>query len=308
MEIMARTRILVTGAAGFIGSHTTDQLLKAGHSVYGIDNLHTGRMGNISDAIKAGLEFHQFDILDSHRLNRLVKKARIEAIIHCAASVSVTESITDPEVNFRLNVEGTYRVAEAARLNSVRRLIFASSAAVYGDTKRMPVKEKSELNPISPYGAAKLASEYLLLSYAATYGITIRIQRYFNVYGPRQDPSSQYSGVISIFLRRLLAKQAVTIYGDGMQTRDFIHVADVAKANVLAATRAKASTGLANICSGHATSLIEIVELLHQLAPESAFPVRYLPARVGDIRHSVGNATAAFTSLGFKAKKTFTKA
>lgn len=114
--------------------------------------------------------------------------------------------------------------------------------------------------------------------------------------------ASLFSGVISIFLRRLLAEQAVTIYGDGMQTRDFIHVADVAKANVLAATRAKASTGLANICSGHSTSLIEIVELLHQLAPESAFPVRYLPARVGDIRHSGGNATAAFTSLGFKAK------
>ncbi len=303
---MARSRILVTGAAGFIGSHTIDQLLKAGHSVYGVDNLRTGRLGNISDAIQAGLEFHQFDILDSERLNRLVKKARIEAIIHCAALVSVTESINNPDVNFRLNIEGTYRVAEAARLNSVRRLVFASSAAVYGDTQRMPVKEKSELKPISPYGAAKLASEYILLSYATAYGMTVRIQRYFNVYGVRQDASSPYSGVISIFARRLSRGQPITIYGDGKQTRDFIHVSDVAKANMAAATKPRIKTGIANICTGKPTSLLRLVKELNRSGSTVCQPI-FAPPRIGDINRSVGCSNIAAKDLGFVAKRLVTQ-
>lgn len=298
---MSRRRILITGAAGFIGSHTVDRLQNAGHHVYGIDNLRTGRLSNISAALKEGFEFHQFDILESEKLNRLIRSARIEAIIHCAALVSVTESINNPEINFRLNIEGTYRVAESARQNGVRRLVFSSSAAVYGDSRRVPVGENSELQPISPYGAAKLAAELILLSYASSYGMTVRIQRYFNVYGLRQDAASPYSGVISIFARNLNRGTPLTIYGDGKQTRDFIHVSDVAKANMLAATKSKLRSGIVNICTGQPTSLLQLVKELNRLGATACAHV-FAPARIGDIKRSVGCPEAAARDLGFTAQ------
>jgi len=292
--------ILVTGVAGFIGSHTADQLLRAGHRVLGVDNLRTGRMENIAGALGAGLEFHEFSVLDSAHLARLVKKSRIDVIIHMAALVSVTESISQPELNFRLNVEATHTVAEAARGGAVKRLVFASSAAVYGNTKKVPVAENAVLSPISPYGAAKLASEYLLLSYAANHGMTVRIQRYFNVFGRRQDPSSPYSGVISIFVRNLCQGKPFTIYGDGRQTRDFINVADVARANLLAATMPGVTTGVANICTGQPVSLLALAKNFSRLSPLP--PLCFAPGRVGEIRHSTGTIHVAETSLGFKSR------
>lgn len=293
-------RILVTGVAGFIGSHTADHLLRAGHRVWGIDDLRTGRMGNIAGAIESGLEFNRFSILDTRRLNRLVKQSRFDAIIHLAALVSVNESISQPELNFRLNVEGTHAVAEAARRGAVKRLVFASSAAVYGNTKEMPVKEDTAPSPISPYGSAKLASEYLLLSYAAAYGMTVRIQRYFNVFGRRQDPSSPYSGVISIFIRKLCQRRTITIYGDGRQTRDFINVDDIARANLLAATKPGIATGIANICTGRPVSLLGLISHLARLSPLK--PPRFEPARSGDIRHSAGSIAAARKGFGFRSQ------
>ena len=290
--------ILITGVAGFIGSHTADHLLRAGHRVWGIDDLRTGRMSNIADARAAGLAFGKFSVLDAARLEQLVKKARVDAIIHLAALVSVNESISEPELNFRLNVEATHVVAEAARRGGVKRLVFASSAAVYGDTKKIPVAEDAALNPISPYGSAKLASEYLLLAYAASHGITVRVQRYFNVFGRRQDPSSPYSGVISIFVRRMREGKAITIYGDGKQTRDFIAVDDVARANVLAATKPGVESGVANICTGRPVSLLALIKHLSRIAPLK--PLRFAPARKGDIRRSAGTTAAARKSLGFR--------
>ena len=292
--------ILITGVAGFIGSHTADALLQAGHRVWGVDDLRTGRMQNIAGALAAGLDFNEFSVLDSAHLDRLVKTSRIDAIIHLAALVSVPESISEPELNFRLNLEAAHRVAEAARCNAVKRLVFASSAAVYGNTKKVPVAEDAVLSPLSPYGAAKLASEYLLLSYAAHYGVTVRIQRYFNVFGRRQDPSSPYSGVVSVFVRNLCQGKPITIQGDGRQTRDFIAVADVARANLLAATKPEIATGVANICTGRPVSLLALAQSLSRIGPLP--PLCFAPAREGDIRHSAGTTNSAQQALGFESR------
>lgn len=294
-------RILVTGAAGFIGSHTTDQLLAAGHAVVGADNFRTGRRENLAAAQRStAFALHEIDVARPGALDALVAAERPDAIIHLAALVSVQESITDPGLNFLLNVQATQLVAEAARKHKVGRVVFASSAAIYGDTTELPITENTEKKPISPYGAAKLSSEALLLGHGAAYGITVRCQRYFNVFGPRQDPASPYSGVISIFDRRYREGKAVTIYGDGRQTRDFIAVRDVARANVIAATRPGVVSGAANICTGRETSLLDVAAIFARLYPGSAAPV-HAPARTGDIVRSLGAADRAKAELDFTA-------
>ncbi|MES1194383.1 MAG: NAD-dependent epimerase/dehydratase family protein, partial [Opitutus sp.] len=204
--------------------------------------------------------------------------------------------------NFELNLRATHLVAEAARTHGVARVVFASSAAVYGDAPALPLSERAgDLRPISPYGAAKLASESLLLGYAAACGFTVRCHRYFNVYGPRQDPRSPYSGVVSIFCEKLRAGASPTIFGDGEQTRDFIAVDDVARANVLAITAPQLNSGVVNICSGQATSLNRMVQILRGLiagAP-AAF---HAPAKPADIRHSLGAPGLARAECGFAAE------
>ncbi len=210
------------------------------------------------------------------------------------------ESVTRPDLNFLLNIQCTQIVAEAARRHGVGRVVFASSAAVYGDAQQLPLTERTAPRPISPYGAAKLGSEALLLGHAAAFGFTIRAQRYFNVYGPRQDPSSPYSGVISIFTDRFRAGVAPTIFGDGEQTRDFIFVGDVARANVLAATAPGVTSGVANICTGRATTLNRLATVLH-VQFEGAPAPDYAAAKPADIRHSLGAPEVAKAELGFTA-------
>ncbi|MBS0661780.1 MAG: NAD-dependent epimerase/dehydratase family protein [Verrucomicrobia bacterium] len=294
--------ILVTGAAGFIGSHTTDLLLAEGHRVVGIDNFRTGRRENLRDAARqSGFAFHELDVAAPGALAGLVARVHPDAIIHLAALVSVQESIANPELNFVLNVQASQFVAEAARLHRVGRVVFASSAAIYGDGVELPVREGAAKRPVSPYGAAKLASEDLLLGHAAAYGLTVRCQRYFNVFGPRQDPSSPYSGVISIFARRYAEGKPVTIFGDGRQTRDFIAVRDVAHANLLAATRPGLVSGAVNICTGRSTSLLDLAVVFGRLYPGVAAP-QHAPARAGDIVHSLGAPGAAVAELGFTAQ------
>jgi UDP-glucose 4-epimerase len=293
--------ILVTGAGGFIGSHTTDQLLAAGHEVVGVDNFRTGRRENLSAASGSpNFSLRELDIAQPGALDAVIGATRPEALIHLAALVSVQESMTNPDLNYALNVQTTHYVAEAARKHKISRVVFASSAAIFGDTTDLPIRESTEKKPISPYGAAKLASEALLLGHGAAFGFTVRCQRYFNVFGPRQDPASPYSGVISIFDRRFREGKSITIYGDGQQTRDFISVHDVARANVVAATREDVPSGVANICTGRGTSLLQVVEIFRRHYPAADAPTHAAP-RGGDIIHSRGAPDTAATELGFRA-------
>ncbi|MCC6415748.1 MAG: NAD-dependent epimerase/dehydratase family protein [Opitutaceae bacterium] len=293
--------ILVTGAAGFIGSHTTDQLLAAGHEVLGVDNFRTGHRRNLNAALRsAAFRLVEADVAEPGVLAALVAGFRPEAIIHLAALVSVQESIQDPALNQRLNVRATELVAAAAEAQGVARIVFASSAAIYGDATALPIEEEAPKQPISPYGEAKLVSEGILLKTTGR-GVTVRCHRYFNVFGPRQDPASPYSGVISIFDRRYREGKAVTIYGDGQQTRDFISVHDVARANVIAATQPGIVSGAANICTGRATSLRDIVAVFAAHYPAVSPPL-YTESRPGDIIHSLGKPARAREQLGFVAQ------
>ena len=295
-------RIIVTGAAGFIGSHTVEALLARGHEVVGVDNFRTGRRENLAAAQgRPGFAFVEGDVAEPGTLARAAGAGRVDAIVHLAALVSVPESIQNPEENYRLNVRATHLVAEAARAWGGARLVFASSAAVYGNCDQLPLGEEAPKGPISPYGAAKLASEALLLGHGAAYGMTVRCQRYFNVYGPRQDPKSPYSGVLSAFTARYLAGRAPTIFGDGEQTRDFVYVGDVARANALAATEAGVQSGVANICTGRAASLNAVIAIYRKIFAGGA-AADYGPVRAGDIRHSLGNPARAERELGFRAE------
>jgi UDP-glucose 4-epimerase len=294
--------ILVTGAAGFIGSHTAELLVAGGHRVIGVDNFRTGRRSNL-EMLGGNPAFQLFerDVARRGELDAVVAESMPDAIIHLAALVSVRQSIDDPELNFLSNHKATFEVAEAARRHGVARVVFASSAAVYGDSERLPLNEGDPGHPISPYGAAKLSSESLLLGHAAAYGFTVCCLRYFNVYGPRQDPSSPYSGVITILLRDFMENQPFTLYGDGNQTRDFVHVGDAARANALAATRPNLKSGAMNICTGRQTSIQALLEIVSSQFP-SAPGWERAPARTGDILHSLGDPAKARAGLDFSPR------
>ena len=296
------SRILVTGAAGFIGSHTVDLLLGRGHDVLGVDNLRTGKLANLNSAWhNSGFQLQQQDCANPSTLEAIVREYRPEAIIHLAAMVSVPESIANPEENDRLNLQATHIVAEVAKAYAVKRIVFASSAAVYGKNSNLPLKEEAECLPLSPYGVAKLNSEKLLLELSNTHGIVVRCHRYFNVFGPRQDPTSPYSGVISLFSNRLAQGTPPTIHGDGEHTREFIHVIDVAMANLIAATSPDIASGVANICTGKSISLNTLYSTLSEVLEKKLPPV-YGPPRDGDIRHSCGSPEKAKRELGFAAQ------
>ena len=295
------TKVLVTGAAGFIGSHTVDLLLARGHEVTGLDNFRTGHPANLEAARRhPKFHFRQEDCAAPGILNAAVAAFAPDAIIHLAALVSVPESIANPAENDRLNLQATRLMAAAAQSHGVPRIVFASSAAVYGSNNQLPLAEDTACVPLSPYGTAKLESEKLLLELSRTAGITVRCQRYFNVYGPRQDPSSPYSGVISLFARRLQEGKPPTIHGDGEQSRDFIYVGDVARANLLAATTPALASGVANICTGEAVSLNTLWTTLCAVLGRQATPL-HGPPRDGDIRHSLGSPAKAGRDLGFSA-------
>lgn len=299
---MNSPRILVTGAAGFIGSHTVDQLLRLGCDVLGVDDLSTGHLRNLREAsTHPKFRFLRADITGPEILERLCREFRPNTIIHLAGLVSVVRAQEDPDLNHRLNLHATHLVAEAARRQGVRRLVFASSAAVYGDSTALPLSEASPTRPISLYGAAKRASEEVLHGYGAAFGLETICLRYFNVFGPRQDPASPYSGVISIFANRFAQGQPVTIFGDGSQTRDFIAVYDLARANAIAATRPGLRSTTCNICTGHPTRLMAIVDSLRSFYPHSPHP-EFAPAREGEILHSSGDPGRAARDLGFAAE------
>lgn len=296
---------LVTGAAGFIGSHSVEWLLRHGWRVVGVDNLRTGRLDNLADARSSpNFTLVIADAGDETAMRPLFQQHRFTGMLHLAALVSVPESFREPELNYRLNLATADTLARLCLEFDCKRLVFASSAAVYGANAALPNRESALPQPLSPYAAAKLAAEVMLLGYAASYGLEAVCLRYFNVYGPRQDPGSPYSGVLSIFTDRFQRGLPVTVYGDGEQTRDFISVRDVAEYNGQALTRQDVVVGRYNVCTGHAISLKQVLAIYRELFP-NAPPTEFASGRIGDIRHSLGDPALLREMLQFSAQTPF---
>jgi nucleoside-diphosphate-sugar epimerase len=297
---------LVTGGAGFIGSHIVQALLEGGNFVPPnqrgfvrvLDNFSTGRRENLL-GMRGSLEVLEGDLRDPARMREAVRD--IEVIFHEAAFVSAPQSMTEPQSCFDVNVGGTEILLEAARQARVRRVVLASSAAVYGDSDALPLSEDTILQPLSPYAASKQIGEIYAGLYSRSFGLEVVALRYFNVFGPRQSPDTQYAAAVPIFIRRLLAGQPVLVYGDGGQTRDLIYIQDVVRANLLAADHPQAVGQVCNICTGHETRISDLVETLMQLFP-TAPPPQYAPPRPGDIYRSVGDSQRAAATLGFRAQ------
>ena len=296
---------LVTGAAGFIGSHCVDRLLAQGEQVVGLDNLRTGRLENLSKArLSARFEFVEQDVSDEAALEQLFDRHDFVGVLHLAALVSVPESFEKTGLNYRTNLAATDLIARQCLRHDCRRIVFASSAAVYGNEAELPNRETAPPQPMSPYAAAKLASEDMLLGYAASFDLEVVCFRYFNVYGVRQNPGSPYSGVLSIFTDRFASGKPVTVYGDGEQTRDFVSVSDVARANCHALTSDKVKTGRYNVCTGQAVSLNQVLAVYQSLYPDAP-PISYDSPRTGDIRHSLGDPDQLHRQLCVSAEVGF---
>lgn len=296
---------LVTGAAGFIGSHSVDWLLSQGHSVVGVDNLRTGHLENLANARSLpNFEWVLADVGDEAAMRALFAQYHFSGVLHLAALVSVPESFRDPGLNCHLNLIVAEQIARLCLEFNCKRLVFASSAAVYGSNATLPNQESAAPQPQSPYAAAKLAAEIMLLGYATSFGLEAICLRYFNVYGPRQDPKSPYSGVLSIFTDRFQRGLPVTVYGDGEQTRDFISVRDVARANGQALLEHLAISGRYNVCTGRAVSLNDVLAIYREIFVEAP-PTEYAETRVGDIRHSLGDPGLLHEMLKFQANVPF---
>ncbi|CAB1076066.1 UDP-glucose 4-epimerase (EC [Olavius algarvensis Delta 1 endosymbiont] len=289
-------RALVTGGAGFIGSHLVEALAAGGCEVAVVDNLSAGRIVNLAP-VKSQISFYENDIRQLDALEQAA--AGCDIIFHLAAVVAVQQTIDDPIDSTMVNDIGTLNVLEAARKTNVRRVVLASSCAVYGDDPRLPKDETMTPLPTSPYAVHKLSAEHYLRVYGDLYGLKTASLRFFNVFGPRQDPSSPYSGVISIFMSRAVSHQAPVIYGDGKQTRDFVFVKDVVNALMLAAQIDQKTGDVYNIGRGSRVTINRLWEMIAALNGQKSEPV-YEPARGGDILHSVGNIDKACVKLGFE--------
>ena len=287
---------LVTGGAGFIGSHIVEELLWRGDTVRVLDNFSSGTRANL-ESFKGNLEILEGDLRDSGAVKAAVRD--VELIFHLAAFVSVPQSMLDPETCFSVNVGGTVALLEAARRAGVSKVILSSSTAVYGDTDVFPTKEETPLRPLSPYALSKQVNELYARLYTGTLGLPVTALRYFNVYGPRQHPDSDYAAAIPIFVRKLVASEPITIYGDGKQSRDFIFVKDVVRANLLAA-KSDAAGEAFNVCTGRETTLLDLLEELSEVSPRQP-EVRFEAPRPGDVYRSTGSPEKAAGGLGFRA-------
>ncbi|MEM7335606.1 MAG: SDR family oxidoreductase [Chloroflexota bacterium] len=290
-------KILVTGGAGFIGSHLVEALLAKGHQIRVLDDLSSGHLDNL---LGLNVDFVEGSVSDYECVQEVMRD--IELVYHQAALVSVPKSVENPALNHAVNVTGTFNVFEAARVEGVSRIVYASSAAVYGNDPKLPKEEHDAIAPITPYAMAKRTSELTAVVYAQMYGLESVGLRYMNVFGPRQDPSSPYSGVLSIFSQRALAGDGVTIFGDGEQTRDFVFVKDVVQANLLAGFKPILEAEKAvwfNVGRGVQTSLNDIVAMLRHIC-DQPLPITYQPVRQGDIQHSVADIQKIQEQLGFE--------
>lgn len=294
---MKNAKIVITGGAGFIGSNIANALYERNEVII-LDDVSSGRMQNIQ-TLKDNqyIEFIKGSVTDFELLRRIIKC--VDYVFHLAAIPSVMKSISDPELTNSVNLNGTINVLEASKENNVKKVVYASSAAVYGNTDIVPIKENSKTQPESPYGAQKLGGEHYLRIYYEVYGLATTSLRYFNVYGPKQDPSSQYSPVIPKFISAISKDSPPTIYGNGDQTRDFIYVEDVVQANLLAAESAKSNGKTINIACGKETSINDLADSIIHLMGKEIKPI-YAPERKGEIIRSFADISCAKQVLGFE--------
>jgi nucleoside-diphosphate-sugar epimerase len=294
---------LITGIAGFIGSSLARAVLSRGDQVRGIDNFATGKQENISE-ILSKIDFHEADLLDSDAAQRAC--SGVDYVLHQAAIPSVPRSVKNPLESNRANIDATVNLLIAARDAKVARVVYAASSSAYGDTPTLPKREDMLPNPISPYAVTKLSGEHYMSSFWRCYGLETVSLRYFNVFGPRQDPASPYSGVLAKFITQMLRGEQPTIFGDGLQSRDFTYIDNVVNANLLAcsAQRDQVAGGMFNIATGVRSDLNETFRLLKKLIGYPGEP-NYGPERAGDVKHSLADFTLAKKHFGYQPSINF---
>jgi len=290
---------LVTGGAGFIGSHIAAALMAEGARVRVLDDLSTGHSENI-DEIGGDLDFINGSVADEQLLNKVLED--VEVVFHEAAIPSVPRSVEEPRQTHIASVDGTFSLLVAARDRRVRRVVYAASSSAYGDQPTLPKAEQMLPDPLSPYAVAKLVGEYYCQVFTRVYGLETVSLRYFNVFGPRQDPGSQYSGVVSRFISTLLSDERPVIYGDGEQSRDFTYIDNVVFANMRAASAADASGKVINVANGQRITLNELLAELKDLTGKQDVTAEYREPRVGDVRHSLADIALAQQFLGYESK------
>jgi UDP-N-acetylglucosamine/UDP-N-acetyl-alpha-D-glucosaminouronate 4-epimerase len=296
-------KICVTGAAGFIGGHLAEGLLREGHEVTALDDFSSGKRENAAMlARNARFSLVEGSIADAAAVRRAVEGAKW--VFHLAAIPSVPLSMAEPERTTAVNVSGTVNVLETARRSGVERVVLACSCAAYGDGPEQPKHEGLLARPMSPYAAQKIACELYAQTYTRAYGLPCVALRFFNVYGPRQDPKSEYAAAIPRFTTRLLAGQPPIVFGDGLQTRDFVHVSDVVRANLLAAAAPRAPGEIINVASGRSSSLIELIATLKQVIGPAAqhLEIEHQAPRAGDLRESSADISLARALLGYEPR------
>ena len=292
-------RVLVTGGAGFIGSHITAALMASGARVRVLDDLSTGHRENL-DEIGGDLDFIEGSVADEELLNKVLEG--VEVVFHEAAIPSVPRSVEAPRQTHIASVDGTFSLLMAARDNGVRRVVYAASSSAYGDQPTLPKSEPMSPDPLSPYAVAKLVGEYYCQVFTRVYGLETVSLRYFNVFGPRQDPGSQYSGVVSRFISALMSGDRPVIFGDGEQSRDFTYIDNVVAANLSAASAKEASGKVINVANGQQITLNQLLAELKDLTGKQDVTAEYREPRVGDVKHSLADNTRARQFLGYESK------
>jgi len=295
------THYLVTGGAGFIGSHIVEELVRRGERVRVLDNFSTGRRENLASFLDH-IELVEGDLRDLPTVRRAVEG--VDYVLHQAALPSVPRSIADPLASNAANVTGTLHLLVASRDASVRRMVCASSSSAYGDSPILPKQEEMLPRPKSPYAVSKLTGEHYCRAFTEVYGLETACLRYFNVFGPRQDPASQYSAVIPLFIMAMLQGESPTVHGDGLQSRDFTYVANVVQANLLAAAAPNVAGRVFNVACGQRHTLLDLIAALDDILGTQIAPTHTDP-RPGDVRHSLADITAAREALGYRVQVDF---
>jgi len=294
---------LITGVAGFIGSNLAHELVRRGEKVLGFDNFATGKRENVQE-LDGNIEFRELDLLDAGAVAEACRG--VDFILHQAAIPSVPKSVTDPVTSHNVNINGTLNLLMGARAAGVKRVVYAASSAAYGDTPTLPKREDMLPNPISPYAVQKLTGELYMSSFTRVYGVQTVSLRYFNIFGPRQDPSSQYSGVLAKFISQMLAGNTCTIFGDGEQSRDFTYIENAVNANLLAcaAPAEKVSGRMFNVATGTRFSLNETFRALASIIGYKSEP-QYAQPRAGDVKHSLAEISRAREAMGYQPTVNF---